>query len=152
MQVEKKKTKPKPTRTTKVPSKVQEKKQQITLGAGHACLQQDTTGTFNKDNQLNIKSTESNTVTIVVLYKVKNFWVNYRPRKVNMRKQHVTCFRKLFLYWYLWESHGETSPRGISEECRGPWPADLPATLSYPKHCMSIHKPEDRPKRFSPKM
>lgn len=37
------------------------KKQQVTLGAGHACLQRATTGTFNKDNELNIKSTENNT-------------------------------------------------------------------------------------------
>lgn len=71
MQVKKKTNKTKPTHTTKVTSWVQEKKQQITLGAGHACLQQDTTGTFNRDNQLNIKITESNTVTVVVLYKVK---------------------------------------------------------------------------------
>lgn len=61
----------KPRHTTKLTSWVQEKKQQITIGARQTCLQTATTETFNKDNQLNIKSTESNTVTILVQYIVK---------------------------------------------------------------------------------
>ena len=35
---------------------------------------------------------------------------------------------------------------------RGQWPAAPLVMLSYPKHRMSIHKPEERPKHFSPKM
>lgn len=70
------------------------KKQQTTLGAGHACLQQAMTGTFNKDNQLNIKSTENNTVTTVVLYKVKTISNELQTKKSEHEKRVYHMFRE----------------------------------------------------------
>lgn len=56
-----------------------------------------------------------------------------------MRKEHVTCFWKLFLYWYLWKSHGERSPRCISEECKQD--ARQPPHWAYcPTQALHVHR------------
>lgn len=78
--------------TTKITSRVEEKKEQIALRARHVLVYSETTWIFNEGNWLNIRSAKSNTITQLLHIKWRQSSSVLPTRKREPKKSMPACY------------------------------------------------------------